>query len=191
MRTLLKLFMWVFGFTMLLMVLGSMSELNSRSRSTAPRVDPVGPPAPPPRGSNWLKVHDVDPMTSQASVTLAAASKNKERARFGRMQGASLFVACRNNKTEVFMDIADFISNQPVPVMTRVDEKPPQTRDWDVSTNFESVFAPRAIALARELESAERFQVRLVPHGSSPRTFDFDVSGLDVHLPVLRKACNW
>lgn len=188
MRTLGKLFLGLVLFITLVMALGTVS--NRPNRSTASRPTAAPPPAPPP-GANWLNLDTEDSMTSQKGVTLATVSTNKVAGRFGRQLPASLFLVCRNNKTELYIDVDDFISNQPVPVMSRVDEKPPQTREWGISTDFESVFAPQPIALARELSSAKRFQIRLTPHGDSPRTYEFDVTGLDLHLPKLQSACNW
>jgi type VI secretion system VasI family protein len=142
-------------------------------------------------GGKWLVSEDVDSLTSQVRITAILQSENSVAGRFGRSNYAALAIACRSNKTDVFVNVRDFVSTSDVPVLTRVDENPPVTRSWSVSTNYQSVFSRQAVALAQELEGAGRFQLRVTPHGESPRSFDFDVRGLNVHLPKIRAACGW
>lgn len=142
-------------------------------------------------GGAWDVSESKDAMSSKTNVVLSTPAQRFGKDKFGRNIKATLLIQCQQNQTGLVVSLSDFISTRAVMVESRIDKKPSQTRQWDISTDYQAVFAPSAIPTIKALESAEMFVVRITPHGESPMDFPFAVSGLSVHLPKVRKACSW
>ena len=54
-----------------------------------------------------------------------------------------------------------------------------------------SLFAPRAIPLARRIARAERLLVRLAPFNADPALLEFDVRGFEAHIALAADICGW
>lgn len=183
--------------------------VSSNRPSTAPSAPASAPPSPTltpaaqaeameavkkrfiAEGGAWKVSTKPDAMSGRENVFLNMPAAQYGKDKFGRNVEATLIVQCSNNQTGVAVSLSDFISNQPVPVASRIDSAKARTQNWSISTDYQGVFAPNAIALLKELAKAETFTVRLTPHGESPMDFQFTVTGLQVHLPKVQKACGW
>lgn len=65
------------------------------------------------------------------------------------------------------------------------------SQTWKESTNNEALFAPNAIAFARQLAGADKLFFAFIPFNANPATIEFDVSGLAQLLSQVGDACNW
>lgn len=142
-------------------------------------------------GGAWQFSETKDAMTGKPNIVLATPATRFAKDKFGRNVTATLLVQCRENRTGLVVSLSDFISTQSVPVSSRIDQQAAQTRTWDISSDYQGVFAPSPIPTIKALATAEMFTARLTPHGESPMDFPFVVTGLGVHLPKVRAACNW
>lgn len=143
------------------------------------------------KGGAWEISERKDEMTSKSNIVLSTPSQSYGKDKFGRNVKATLIVQCQNNKTALVVALSDFISTHAVPVESRIDQQKAQSAQWQISTDYQGVFAPNAIARIKALENAEALTIRLTPHGESPMTFPFTVAGLATHLPKVRAACGW
>lgn len=109
--------------------------------------------------------------------------------------GASLMTACRNNQTEFYIDWDRYVTTGGIdarqPVTYRIDQKPAVTSNWQISTDFEATFAPRAIGLLRNLKGATSFIVATVPYGATEVRVTFDIAGINQVIEDIAARCGW
>lgn len=107
-----------------------------------------------------------------------------------------LVIRCKENKTELY--IRTGMSSDPEyglynehTVRIRLDDGKPFKQRWSDSTDNEALFAPKSIALAKDIAKSKKMLFEFTPFSSSPQTVEFDVQGLMPHLEELAKTCNW
>ncbi|MGY6663391.1 MAG: type VI secretion system-associated protein TagO [Glycocaulis sp.] len=148
------------------------------------------------RGQHWRTSSSRSEMTDFTNHYLWTGAQGALRDRYGRSISPSLQVRCQENVTSVYLLADEFLSTQPVQVEYRIDDGPVRTARWAVSTDYQAAGQWRgagAIPFLRQLVDAraERLTLRYTPHGSSPRTVSFDVSGIDRRIAPVRRACGW
>lgn len=153
---------------------------------------PPAAPAPPP--DRWFAAEDTSVIDGAVSVSLNLFATEPVRVR-GREVAPSLMLRCKDNSTAVVVHAdamlrSDYHSGR-TPVRVRVDEEPVKREAWSESTDRQAVFAPRPIAFARRLASADTLFVELTPLDGGAVTAKFALAGLAAHLPRLARACQW
>lgn len=157
--------------------------------ATAPKSAAV--PEPVRQGGAWRASTTEDTMTGKKGYSVRMPATDPSKDKYGRPFLAELVVRCDNAETAVMVNTNQFISTHEVPVMHKIDGAAPVTTTWAVSTDYEAVFAPKAVALVKAMKDGKDFRARFTPHGESPTEFHFDITGLDFHVVELRKACGW
>lgn len=105
---------------------------------------------------------------------------------------ATLYIRCSENKTDLFIDYPHlFLSSNPIKLEYRLDKEKSQQITWPVSTDYHAVFANNSIKFVKSMFDKERMLVRLVPHGHTPVSVSFNISGLKDASEPLRQACKW
>lgn len=108
----------------------------------------------------------------------------------------TLIARCQENKTELYVQTG-MAANPELglfnkhTVEVRIDERKPVRQTWSASTDDTALFAPRAIALMRQLAAARRLRVRFTPFNASPQTIEFDVRGFDNRVKDIAETCGW
>lgn len=148
------------------------------------------------RGQHWRTSSSRSEMTDFTNHYLWTQAQGTLRDRYGRSISPSLQVRCQENVTSIYLLADEFLSTQPIRVEYRIDDGPVRNARWAVSTDYEAAGQWRgagAIPFLRQLVDAraERLTLRYTPHGSSPRTVSFDVSGIDRRIADVRQACGW
>ena len=135
-----------------------------------------------------------------------------ERASPKEPRNMGLFVRCSEETLSVYVSV-QYVSGQQLESHTlvgdeevayRFDKKPPHKEQWRLSTNHESLFAPRprVLPFVEALAQARTLYIRITPNKlagdwawvNTPyfdATFDLKVQGLAKGLRTLRQACSW
>lgn len=145
---------------------------------------------------NWDLRSSINPL-DDSTTTIALLFENAERKGFGEKRG-SLIIRCRSNETDVYISWGKYLGNdsgsiyeETKNITLRLDNQKATTTSWDVSTDNEATFAPKAIPLAREIATASRMVAQTIPFGESPRTLEFDLTGAADAVKGVAETCNW
>jgi hypothetical protein len=106
-----------------------------------------------------------------------------------------LAVRCLQRQTEVFIvtDSATSIEATPDRHTVRVgfDGQPETAEQWLDSEGQGELFAPDAVALARQLARVHTMRFGFTPFNGSPVVIEFDVRGFAGPLESVAKTCGW
>ncbi|HEX5727140.1 MAG TPA: type VI secretion system-associated protein TagO [Longimicrobiaceae bacterium] len=146
-------------------------------------------------GGAWRVTRGRSPMDDSPTVVLTLLAGNTLQGS-GETHRPVLHVRCLEDRTEVFVVTGTAthpeagLDNE-FTIRLRLDEKPPQRERWTGATDGKGLFAPRSIALARQLMVAERLRFQLTPAGARTQIVEFDVRGLHARLGEVAEACHW
>lgn len=168
-------------------------QANQRQSFQNPQRDrPAAPIAPP---SRWSFSTGRSPIDDSPSVFLSTSAVHPASFRFGRQVTPTLFVRCVENTTAVVVSVGDeFLGNDTMSVEYRLDSASAATATWRTSTNYSSIglwSGSVSIPFIRRMQASDRLRLRFTPYGESAITVEFDLHGLNEHLPALRTACHW
>ncbi|MXD46990.1 type VI secretion protein, partial [Escherichia coli] len=90
-----------------------------------------------------------------------------------------LYIACRENKTEVFLDWRTYLGLEQTQMLYRLDKQKAVERSWRISTNSEAVsYDGNNIDFIHKLANADKMYTQITPYGENPIDTTFDLSGL-------------
>lgn len=156
-----------------------------------PTPQPTQTPAPTPEPDKWTVDESSSSMDDTPSATLQLVSENKDRVNSYASAYAYLIIRCRENETDLYIAFDAFLGSDSISVRTRIDDEKAQDARWGISTDHKAAFARGAMALAKRLAKSNTYRVRLTPYSESPIEYEFDIRGLEQHLPKVAKACGW
>lgn len=138
----------------------------------------------------WLvREGDPDPIDDSRVVVL---SLKADSGRSGlEREPVHLIIRCSSNKTSVFINWHDYMTDESV-VTHRLDKNKPEKKIWPSSTDKTASFYPGdGHAFAKQLMLADSFVARTTPYNENPVTAIFDTRGLSHAIRPLREACRW
>ena len=101
----------------------------------------------------------------------------------------TLIIRHKEGETEVYINIGSYLGSDEISVVHRLDNNPPRTWDWGLSSDSKAIFYPsneRPFIL--QMLKAKRLVIRLTPFGESPITSTFNLTGLDEALNPMKPA---
>lgn len=116
----------------------------------------------------WRSSVTTDPITDNKRIIFRVNSSNYE----------SLWIRQDGGKLEMFIAWnVDLGSTREI--IFRIDDRRPETKFWDISTNGQTTFYPdNPLSIIRTLLDGNQVTVRCTPQGKSPITAIFDITGL-------------
>lgn len=143
----------------------------------------------------WQVSYDVSKMDDSKTIIMAVNAENTIQAWLAEPR-PTLIIRCQEKKTDLFINVGAQINpeyglSNEATVKLRLDDKKPFQQTWGLSTDGKALFASFPIPMAIHLYSAKKLTVSFVPFNSSPAIAEFDVRGIDKHLPELAKTCGW
>jgi type VI secretion system protein VasI len=130
-----------------------------------------------PETGNWNVDRSADPISDATQVffmlmaTEGTNSYGRPPALVVRQQGGSL---------DVYIVWNEYLSEDRQRVTHRIDDEPPETLRWSVSTDNSATFYPSSdLELVQQLLRSESLVVRTTPYNESPMTVTFDVRGFE------------
>ncbi len=137
----------------------------------------------------WTTSTRVDPLTDK-SVYMARLEATTGSGRFG--DTVVMFVRCKDNKTEMYIDWKSFLGTRNSRVTHRVGKGKATTSPWGLSTDNQATFYPASpIPLLKGLIENESFVANVTPYNESPVTAVFNTAGAEGALADIRKGCSW
>lgn len=156
-------------------------------------------PPPEPR-SPWQVSEEVSPMDDSKNVYLVTRANEAQPGRYGRsVAHPTLYVRCVENTTALVLNMdGHFMASSQYHtwghVDMRIDDQQAFTKSMRESTNNRSLGlwnGGNSIPVIRQMFGADQLTMRATPHGESPMTMTFDISGLEEEIAPLREACHW
>lgn len=138
----------------------------------------------------WTIETDLSPIDDSKRVFLNLYANERVGRNFMSSKPI-LFIRCENNKTELFIDWGGFVKMKRAEMTIRIDKEPAVTTSWSMSTDGQASFAPKPIALIKDMEYKDNLLVRIIPYAENPYTVNFDIKGLDNAIAPVREACGW
>lgn len=158
--------------------------LSTKSGVDGPKVE-----AAPSKGK-WLARIDTSPVDDSKTVILQLDGENSVTKRY-QTTTPTLILRCQEKKTDAFITFGFFLGSNSTSVTYRLDKQKAEEREWNISTDHEAIFSPKAIDLIRKLLKAETLFIRVTPYSESPVTVSFNLQGLAEGIKPLQEACGW
>ncbi|HBX5494045.1 TPA: type VI secretion protein [Klebsiella pneumoniae] len=182
-------------------ILGCRSEVNGTKRLACydklfpqDATEGAEPTAvePAPNPGKWLTHITTSPVDDSKNVVLMLPSNDSIRTPFGETVTPTIFVACREKKTEVFINWDVYLGLEETSMLYRFDKQKAVERRWSISTDTKAVFySGRNIDFVKAMTKADKMFARITPYNESPASVTFDLSGLNSALKPLQQACGW
>ncbi|EEY3892971.1 TPA: type VI secretion protein [Escherichia coli] len=105
----------------------------------------------------------------------------------------TLYIACRENKTELSIDWYVHLGLQSEITMThRIDKQKAINREWYIATNTRAVFySGDVIDFIRKLQNGNQLFAQVTPYREDPVSTTFNLNGLSDVIKPLQESCNW
>lgn len=140
----------------------------------------------------WESVEKRSPVDDSLNVTLFLDASEEIEGRLSIQKVTPyLVIRCSENKTSAYIKWDRYLGIGDTSVLTRIDKNKAQTRRWDLSTDNEATFAPKAIGFIKSLFDHDKLLAQVTPYGDSPVRTSFEIAGLKESIKPLRAACNW
>lgn len=143
---------------------------------------------------SWEVKEVTSDIDDSKNVLIAAQSINPVEGRFGRSSYPALIMACRENKTSLYIAWNTFIDTRARQVLYRLDKEPAHHINMPVSTDHKSTGlwnGVSSIPFIKKMLDSEKLLVRVTPYGENPITAKYDLKGLENAIKPLKKSCNW
>lgn len=140
----------------------------------------------------WEISNSTSKVDDSQNVILMLQGNETIRTTFSGMVTPTLFIACREKKTEVFVNWDIYLGLEQTRMLYRIDKQKAVNSSWNISSDTKAVFySGRDIDFINALKGAEKLYVRITPYNESPVETTFDLAGLSEAVKPLQKACGW
>lgn len=150
--------------------------------------------APKSNRQGWQVTEETSQMDGSKTVVLALDAENEIKGWLKSTRPA-LVIRCRERKIDVYANLG-VAANPEVgryneyTVRIKLDDQPAVRQRWGSSTDNEALFSRNGAALAGQISNAKKMLLEFTPFNASPATVQFNVEGLEKHLPKVRSACT-
>ena len=136
---------------------------------------------------DWEVSESANPIDDTSTVTAILASENASNY-LGEQ--VSLVLRCKSGQTEAYINWHDYLGSRAV-VTDRIDKAPAERLGWQLSTDSQASFRPRARVFMESLSEATTYLAQVTPYNESPITASFNVQGAKEVVTLISKACSW
>lgn len=146
-----------------------------------------------PKGE-WHSWTDTNKFTDRLDAFTSVEAKNTVQMNSYKTTRPRLYIRCADNTTALIVSFDGFLTSGETYLRYRIGDRKPATARWDVSTNYESAGLWRgaqSIPFIKSLFGEERLLVEVTPHGESPVSAEFNITGIEEAVSDVRKFCNW
>lgn len=140
----------------------------------------------------WQTSVTTSPVDDSKNVILSLSSNDYIRTPFGESVTPTIYVACREKKTEVFINWDVYLGLEQTSMLYRLDKQKAVEKNWSISTDTKAVFYRGSdIDFIRALAKADKMYTKITPYNEAPVSATFDLAGLSEAMKPLQKACGW
>lgn len=152
--------------------------------------------------SGWAVRTEKSPIDDSTNVWVSRRANGPIRGWPRKTTVPSLFITCRENKTEAYIDLGmspAVESGDYIHATLRLDSEQAFTQTFGKSTDGQAIFFSfpsgdnegKLLWFLRRLVDHKQMMLRFTPFNSSPTITTFDLSGLTEALKPLQNACGW
>ena len=136
---------------------------------------------------DWVISESVDPFDDTATITAILASENASNYLSERV---TMVLRCKSGQTEAYINWHEYLGSTAV-VTDRIDKAPTERLGWQLSTDSQASFRPRARKFMESLAEATTYLAQVTPYNESPVSASFNVLGAKEVIGRIKTACSW
>ena len=144
-------------------------------------------PSPPEVAGDWEVSESVNPIDDTSTVTAILSSENASNYLGEKV---TMILRCKSGRTEAYINWNDYLGSRAI-VTDRIDKAPAERLGWQLSTDSQASFRPRAQMFMESLAEATTYLAQVTPYNESPVTASFNVLGARGVVDRIRVACGW
>ena len=158
-------------------------------KKTVSRTTPAGK-------GQWSITEEKSMIDDSSKVVVSVTNSEPVQNRFGQTKTMHLIIACRENKTALWINFDQFMSDHAGGgrVTYRIDKEKARSINMRNSNDHMALglwSGGQSIPFIKKLKNAKSLLVRATPHSSSSITTTFPVAGIDKAIAPLSAACGW
>ncbi|UUE36570.1 type VI secretion protein [Pectobacterium aroidearum] len=147
--------------------------------------------SPESKGS-WSVNVKTSPIDDSQNVFVSLDANESFAAPFGERVRPTLYVLCREKKTELLINWDVYLGLDETTMLHRLDKQKAVNRTWSISTDTKAVFYNgRPIEFIKSLMSSEKMYAQITPYNENSVGVTFDLKGLSNAIKPLQQACGW
>lgn len=141
-----------------------------------------------PKGTgDWEVSESANPIDDTLTVTAILSSENASNYLGEKV---TMILRCKSGRTEAYINWNDYLGSRAI-VTDRIDKAPAERLGWQLSTDSQASFRPRAQMFMESLAEATTYLAQVTPYNESPVTASFNVLGARGVVDRIRVACGW
>ena len=138
----------------------------------------------------WQVKKEENKMTDNTDVVAINRSPDVYM-RQGIERSTSMVIRCKENKTEAYLSVSEYMGSDDPVVTVRLDGGKPQKRTWSGAEGGQAAFSPKSVTFIKEMSSHKKMIVGFEPYGSTMQVVEFDLTGIDSVAKEIASACKW
>ncbi|CAH5983391.1 TPA: type VI secretion system-associated protein TagO [Klebsiella pneumoniae] len=138
----------------------------------------------------WQVKKEQNKMTDNTDVVAINRSPDVYT-RQGIERSTSLVIRCKENKTEAYLSVSEYMGSDDPVVTVRLDGGKAQKRTWSGAEGGEAAFSTKPVSFIKEISSHKKMIVGFEPYGSTMQVVEFDLTGIDSIAKEVGNACKW
>ncbi|EIY2678705.1 hypothetical protein MMK78_005601 [Raoultella planticola] len=138
----------------------------------------------------WQVKKEENKMTDKTDVVAINRSPDVYT-RQGIERSTSIVIRCKENKTEAYLSVSEYLGSDDPVVTVRFDGGKPQRRTWNGAEGGEAAFSNKAVSFIKEMSSHKKMIVGFETYGSTMQVVEFDLTGIDSIAKEISSACKW
>lgn len=139
---------------------------------------------------SWQVKKEENKMTDMTDVVAINRSPDVYT-RQGIERSTSMVIRCKENNTEAYLSVSEYLGSDDPVVTVRFDGGKPQKRTWTGAEGGEAAFSNKAVSFIKEMSSHKKMIVGFEPYGSTMQVVEFDLTGIDSIAAEISSACKW
>ena len=142
----------------------------------------------------WQVTEKVSKIDDSRNVYMHRGSKGLVHDRYNQPIRPTLWIACRENTTSLWINADEYVGTDELSVVYRIDKEKAGQKQFRISNNREAFglwSGSSSIPFIKAMFGHNTLLVRYTPYGESSRTVEFRVIGLEKAVGRLAKAFHW
>lgn len=139
---------------------------------------------------SWYYKKQENKMTDKTDI-FASTSTKDVYTRQGLERYVSLVVRCKENKTDAYISLYDYLGSGQPQITIRFDDGKPVKSRWTSAEGGDAAFAPNAVSFIKDLAKHKKVIIGFEPYGSTMQAVEFDLTGSDKMAVQIAEACGW
>jgi len=141
----------------------------------------------------WRADVDRSPIDNKDTLLVYVPAKKDPLREKLRRDTPVLFIRCSQGDLQIYLSAGTVLERDPqthIAGRIRYDDADAESLLGELSTNYQAIFMAYAQEHLDHLLKARRVLVEFTPFRDGKQIAEFDVAGLDRHLPLLRQHCR-